>query len=190
MYVWTAIDVDNQLKEVKELAQIVEKEIGFEKSAFSLPSHISLKISFAIDGTAYASVIKTITDYYQTLSPFCIDVDGIEVENNIVWIRIKESVILHQIHKDLDRILMEKHGIAPHPFDLDFKFHSTLFLDFNKEKIATAFEKIKGAKIPLTLRADTLIIGSSPSGEIGTYCVDYKIHLCKNSPCLQKNNGR
>lgn len=180
MYIWTAIDVDNQLEEIKKQAQGVEKEIGFEHSAFALPSHISLKISFAVDDASYPCVIQTLLDYYQTINPFSIEVTGIEIEGTIVWIRIKENEILHRIHKDLDQILMKKHTVQPHRFDLDFKFHSTLFLDSNKDKIAMAYNRIKDVKLPLSLCANKLIIGASHSGEVGTYSVTHNIELCKN----------
>lgn len=180
MHLWTAINIDGQLEEVKKKARCIEQEIGFKSSAFDLPSHISLKISFPVDSNAEARVIETILAYYKTLKPFSVDVKGIEVEGTIVWIRIKENAILDSIHKELDRILSEKHGITPHPFDLDFKFHSTLFLDPDKEKIATAYNKIKKIEIPSSLRAGELIIGASPSGEIGTYSVIRTVALLEN----------
>lgn len=180
MYVWTAINIDNQLQEIKALAQKIEKEIGFESSALTLPSHVSLKISFSVNDADYPHVIETLLDYYKTVKPFWIDVECIEIENNIVWIRMNENSMLNQIHKDLDRILFEKHDIVPHPFDLDFKFHSTLFLDSKKEKIEMAYNRIKDAKFPLSLCADKFIIGKSPSGKIGTYHVTHTIDLLKN----------
>lgn len=180
MYIWTAINIDNQLKGIKALAQKIEKEIGFENSAFTLPSHISLKISFFVEDKDYPYVIETLLDYYKTVKPFFVDVECIETENNIVWIRMNENPVLNQIHKDLDSILLEKHGIVPHTFDLDFKFHSTLFLDSDKEKIHAAYRQIKDAKIPLSLCANKLIIGSSPSGKIGTYHVTHTIEVPKN----------
>ena len=180
MYVWTAINVDGQLDEVKEKARCIEKEIGFENSAFDLPSHISLKISFFVDNTIESCVIQSLLDYFQTIKPFSVEVKGIEVEDTIVWIRIEENDILHKIHSNLDEILLEKHGITPHRFDLDFKFHSTLFLDSDKEKIISAYNQVKDAEIPSSLRANQLIIGASPSGEIGTYNVIRTVALLEN----------
>ena len=180
MYVWIAIDIDNQLKEVKAHAQSIEKEIGFENSSFTLPSHISLKISFAVNDEAYPCVIQILLDYCKTLKPFSVDIEGIEIEDTIVWIRMKENDILNRIHKDLDQILMERHNVAPHKFDLDFKFHSTLFLDSDKEKISAAYDQIKNVELPLSLCADKLIIGASASGDIGTYRVTHNIDLAGN----------
>ena len=179
MYIWTAIDIDDQLCELRALAESIEKEIGFEHSAFTLPSHISLKISFFVEDEVYPRVIETLLDYYKTVKPFFVDAECIEIENNIVWLRMNETPILNQIHNDLDRILLEKHEIMPHPFDLDFKFHSTLFLDSDKEKIEMAHNRIQDAKFPLSLCANKLIIGASPSGKIGTYGVTHTIDLLK-----------
>ncbi len=177
MYVWTAVNVDGQLEEIKKEAQRIEKEIGFENSAFDLPSHISLKISFPVDAADEARVVETILAYYKTLKPFSVHVAGIEVEDTIVWIRIEETDVLHKIHSDLDEILLEKHGITPHRFDLDFKFHSTLFLDSDKEKIISAYNQVKDSEIPSLLCANQLIIGTSQSGKIGTYRVTHSVDL-------------
>ena len=180
MYIWTAIDINDQLGELRTLAKSVEKEIGFEHSAFTLPSHISLKISFFVEDEVYPRVIETLLDYYKTVKPFFVDAECIEIDNNIVWLRMNENPMINQIHKDLDRILSEKHEIVPHPFDLNFKFHSTLFLDSDKDKIEMAYSRIRDAKFPLSLCANKLIIGASPSGKVGTYGVTHTIDLLKN----------
>ncbi len=177
MYIWTAIDVDHQLENIKALAQITEKDLKFENSAFTLPSHISLKISFRVDDAMYPLVEKTIFEYYQTVKPFEIEVSGIEFENTIVWIRMKENETLKQIHDDLDKILFEKHGIARHAYDLDFKFHTTLFLDPDQKKIQTAYNRIKDIEIPSFLHPRNLIIGTSESGAVGTYHVTYRMKI-------------
>ena len=180
MYVWTAINIDDQLNEIKAQAQVIEQKMNFANSAFTLPSHISLKISFFVDDKIYPCVLQTLLDYYKTAKPFSVDVNDIEIEDTIVWIRIKENDTLRHIHKELDRILQEKHNILPHKFDLDFKFHSTLFLDSDKEKISAAYDQIKNVVLPLSLCADKLIIGASASGDIGTYRVTHNIDLAGN----------
>ena len=180
MYVWTAINIDDQLNEIKTQAQVIEQDMNFANSAFTLPSHISLKISFPVDEAAYPSLIQTLLDYYKTLKPFTVEVSGIEMEGTIVWIRMKENDTLCRIHQELDQILQEKYNIVPHQFDLDFKFHSTLFLDSDKEKISSAYNQIKNVSLPLSLCADKLIIGASASGDIGTYRVTHNISLSKN----------
>lgn len=49
MYIFLEIDVDEQFTEVKSKANIIDKDIGFKNSYFTLPLHISLKVSFKID---------------------------------------------------------------------------------------------------------------------------------------------
>ncbi len=178
MYIWTAIDVDDQLKEIRSQTQNIS--VGFDNPALTLPFHISLKISFCVDDAISPHVIETLLDYFKTLKPFWVDVDGIETENNIVWIRIKENDALCQLHNDLDLILMEKHNVPRHAFDLDFKFHTTLFWGLETEKITQTYTRIKNAPVPKTLAADKLIIGASQSGKVGTYRVTHNIAICDN----------
>ena len=42
-----------------------------------------------------------------------------------------------------------------------------------------AYNRIQYAKFPLSICADKLIIGASPSGKIGTYGVTHTIDLLK-----------
>lgn len=177
MYVWTAIDLENQLKELRPRAQAVERELSLPSSALTLPFHISLKISFEVRDEIYPYVMDTLLSYFQTVKPFDVQVSGIEIENAIVWIRMKENTALRQIHADLDRILLERHNVEPHPFDLDFKFHTTLFLDSDEQKISEAYRRIKDIPIPNVLRANSLLIGTSESGAIGTYHVTHRIGM-------------
>lgn len=177
MYIWTAINIDDQLKGLKHHVQRVEKQWGFKNSTLTLPFHISLKISFEVSDTIYPNIIKTLYDYYKALEPFDIEVAGIEIENMIVWIRMKENPVLKRIHEELDQILMEKHGIMRHEYDLDFKFHTTLFLDADEKKISEAYGKIESVNLPSRLHAKELIIGESKTGEVGTYRVTHNIEL-------------
>jgi 2'-5' RNA ligase len=177
MYIWTGIDVDSQLSDIKSQVKLVEESIGFNNSNFTLPFHISLKISFEVDNTIYSDVVNTIVEYYKTLKPFDIEVSGIEIENVIVWLRMEESEITNKIHDDLDRILMEKYGVPRHEYDLDYKFHTTLFMDSDEEKIFSAYHKIKGMEIPLSLHADRFLIGASATGALGTYKVAHNIKI-------------
>ena len=177
MYVWTAVDLEDQLGEIKPQVRAIERELGFGDSALTLPFHISLKISFSVSDELYPDVIDTLFAYLRTVKPFDVHVSSIEMENSIVWIRMKENTFLRQMHADLDGILMERHGIRQHPYDLDFKFHTTLFLDPDGEKIRAAYFGIKELPIPATLRANSLLIGVSESGAIGTYRVTHRIGM-------------
>ena len=48
MYIWLGINVSDQLREVEAKAREVEDRIGFANSNFTLPPHVSLKISFPV----------------------------------------------------------------------------------------------------------------------------------------------
>lgn len=171
MHIWLAINLDDQLREIRARAEKIEQSIAPQNSAFTLPMHVSLKISFYVPGEDYAAVKSAILEYFKMVSPFDIETDGVEKENSIVWLRMKENKSLNRIHCDLDRLMAERFGIAPHPFDLGFKFHSTLFIDTDEEKSNSAYLALKDLAIPKILHANSLIIGSSETGKMGTYKV-------------------
>ena len=177
MYIWTAINVEKQLREIKHIIGEIEKQVGIIDSVVNLPLHISLKISFEISDDMYADAVDSIINYYKSVPKFDIEVSGIEKEENIIWIRMEENRELHQIHRDLDKLVYENYGILPHKFDLDYKFHTTLFMDSDCTKIAAAYNIIKDAKLPQKVYADHLVIGSSKTGVAGTYIVDHNIKI-------------
>ena len=171
MYIWIGIDVDEQLKELKNEAKLIETKIGFEKSNFTLPYHISLKISFEINDNNLEQIVNDISDIYSGIEPFYIDVKEIEYHNTIAWIMIKENKSLYFLHDKLNSLLFEKYNISLHEYDTDYKFHTTLFMDVNSNKVSDAYEEIKKCKTPKKLLAHKFVIGTSPNGEFGTYKV-------------------
>ncbi len=178
MFIWTAIDVDLDLLNQKEIVKSIEKEIAFKESNVSLlPLHISLKISTEINDEYEFKIRKDLENYFKSLKPFEIEVDKIELNNSIVWIKMKENDYLKEIHERLCLLFNEKYGIEPYEFDMDFIYHATLFLDSDLEKIADAYLKIKNMELPKKIIAKTFIIGSSQSGNIGTYKVDKRIFV-------------
>ena len=177
MYIWIGIDVDDQLTSVKQRTQEIERRIGFEHSNFTLPLHVSLKISFKVEESACGEVIDTLLQYYKGVAPFEIEVDGIENENTIVWIRYRENETLNRIHDDLNRILLERYGVPLHAYDLDYKFHTTLFMDDDAEKIAAAHREIREMVLPDHVRVKSLLLGTSESGALGSYRVTHRVLL-------------
>lgn len=171
MYIWIGINVDEQLTIIKEKAFTIEKTLGFKNSNFTLPLHISLKISFEVDDSVYLNVIETIAEYYQTLNAFEIAVKGIEKDEVIVWIRMHSNENINKIHDDLNEILKNKFSVGIHEYDLDYKFHTTLFMDNDKEKIDKAYDLIRNEVIPSILSANKFVIGTSESGSLGTFSV-------------------
>lgn len=177
MCIWTAADVNKQVYELREKAEIYAKQQELLSSTFSLPFHISLKISFEIPKERFDEVVKDIHNFYKTLNPFEIGIKGIEHTGSIVWITMKKSSELSSIHKRLDEMLLQKYGIMQHAFDKDFKFHTSIFITDNSEKAAKAFAAIKDAYLPKSLKAERFIIGLSETGTAGTYQVLEKIEI-------------
>ena len=71
----------------------------------------------------------------------------------------------------LNMMLREKYGVPLHEYDLDFIFHTTLFMDDDAEKINAAHNLLGNVYLPETLIANTFVIGKSETGENGTYMV-------------------
>lgn len=174
MYVWIGIDVDSQLAQIKEKARAIEEKIGFENSNFTLPLHISLKISFPVDSNLFDDVKADIIRVFDESDPFEIYVEGIECHENICWIMMKRNLYLDRIHDRLNTLLLEKYGVPLHEYDMDYKFHTTLFMENNSDKIRDAYSGLYGVCIPKTLMAKKFVIGTSDSGSLGTYRVVYE----------------
>ena len=175
MYVWIGIDCDNQLDNIKEKVKEVEDSLGFDHTIFSLPFHISLKISFEVTKKMYKEIKKDLIKYFKSLSSFDIDVKGIEKHDNIIWIRMINNDIIDNIHKDINDLLCNKYNIELHEYDLDFIYHTTLFMDDDLNKIDIAYDKIKELEIPSKLYLNTYLIGISDGGNLGSFKIVKKI---------------
>ncbi len=171
MYVWIGIDVDDQYGKIKEIAKKIDDELCFKHSCFTLPMHISLKISFKIDESDYEKVSKTILDVFEKIKPFEIAVKGIQDEGNICWIRMQDNPCLNALSTEINHILGEKHGVPLHEYDLDFKFHTSLFLDDDHQKVHQAYMRVRDVALPEKLIAHRFVIGTSKDGQLGTYKV-------------------
>lgn len=177
MFIWVAINVDEQLKKLKQNAMLIDKRLGFEHSCAELPYHISLKILFEIDNEIYDSVISELEKYYSNLVPFTVNVKSLEKYKNIIWIKMARNKQLNKIHKDLNEILFSKYNIGLHELDSDFIFHTSLFIDDDSLKINKAYSEIKNEFSPKKLYVNKFIIGTSKSGEIGTYSVLKEVNV-------------
>ena len=171
MYIWLGINVDEQLREVRDRAYEINKRLAFENFCYTLPFHISLKMSFQVENALFDKILADVESYYSTIEPFEIAIKGIENENIIVWVRMSESERLNKIHDELNALLLDRYGVGLHEYDTDYKFHTTLFMDGDTEKIDTAFEQIKDASLPQTITATRFLVGTSESGALGTYSV-------------------
>ena len=177
MYIWVAIDVDEQVSELREYAEGYVRGHGLSSPTLTLPFHISLKISFEIPDEKRVEVTRYIRDIFKTLKPFEIPVGRVEKNGLILWLTIGESAELASIHNRLDELMLEKYGVTEHEFDKAFIFHTSILILNSEEQICRAQDAIKAVNIPSTLVAKKIIIGSSESGRAGTYIVDEEIVL-------------
>lgn len=151
MYIWTGIIVEGQLDEVKAEAIKAEKKLNLPP-LFGFPMHVSVKISFFVPNDKTNEVVDFLTEYFSSLKQFAIPVKAIELEDTIVWVRMKECDELKNIQSDMNSLLGEKFGVPVHEYDTDFKFHSTLCMA--DEGTAKAFyAEVKNAHVPSVLKA-------------------------------------
>ena len=174
MFVWVGINIEEQLKETRKAVDGVFEKIDISNVTCQLPLHISLKISFNIENELFDSVLNDILSIYDAQKPFEIDIKGIEKYENIIWIRMYSNAEVEALATKLNLMLKEKYGIPLHEYDLDFIFHTTLFMDNNIEKINTAHTLLGDFALPKNLIANTFVIGTSETGKNGTYRV-YKM---------------
>ena len=177
MHIWIGINVDDQLAEVRRMASAAEATVGTKHSCYTLPMHISLKISFPVDDARFDEIVDRILDYFGTAKPFDASVRGVECENTIAWIRYAESDALKALSVGLNDLLLREYGIGLHPYDNDFKFHTTLFMDDDAERVSSAVEKMGTLPLPTTVRVHRFVVGTSPTGALGPYRVYREIEV-------------
>ncbi len=172
MYVWTAINIDEQLLSVKNAVKEIEKVCCFNHSDVTmLPLHISLKISALVPDEKLDEVVEALAKLFQNVDSFQVETEEVQLNQTIVWIKMKENNSLNHLHQLLNDLFLQKYGVPLHEYDKKFVFHSTLFLDQDLGKICKAFSLIQHQTIPSQLTADRFIIGCSPNGNVGTYTV-------------------
>ena len=171
MFVWVGINIEEQLKETRRAVDGVFEKIDISNVTCQLPLHISLKISFNIENELFESVLNDIVSIYREQKPFEIEIKGIEKHENIMWIRMYSNSEIEELATKLNLMLKEKYNIPLHEYDLDFIFHTTLFMDDDAEKINAADTLLGDLDLPKNLIANTFVIGTSETGKNGTYRV-------------------
>ncbi len=170
MYLWFSVDVDSYYQDLKEKVEKTKEKIGFRYGTNGLPYHISLKISFDARGEE-ESIIKDIESFYKTLHSFTINTKDIEEENNILWVRYHDNSYLKEITTNLNKLLNEKYNIPYHEYDLDFIFHTTLFMSEDHNNIHKGYLMLKDEILPKELVINKFLIGYSQLGIPETYNV-------------------
>ena len=171
MYIWIACDISDEYTSIRQKCIGYNKDLNLDEVAFLLPQHISLKISFRVEDNSFESVIKDVIVFLSECSPFSVGEPEPELSGNILWLSFPKSKHLQDLHSKLDLMLLSKHGVEQHPFDRDFKFHTTLFLDDNMSALREMLGKVRLLPLPKATEIKRFIIGASESGKAGTYSV-------------------
>ena len=173
MFIWTALEMESQMPETKRDIRKIASAVGREDlPCFSLPLHLSLKISFPVpDGEADA-VRGSIREIFAGFAPFPVSILGVERRGGLIWLRAKTSPELVSLHETLDGVLSERFGVPQAAYDRNFLFHVTLFHGLTGEEAAQALGALEEAILPVRSWAKTWLIGSSPDGVPGTYRID------------------
>ena len=108
MYLWFSVSVDDYYKDIKPLVEKTKEEIGFRYGTNGLPYHISLKISFEAPLGMEESIILDVEKFYKTLKPFKIITNGIDYQQQILWIRYLDNDYIKYISEELNKMLNEK----------------------------------------------------------------------------------
>ena len=171
MYIWIGIDVDSQIAKLKKRAMSAERELELTRSCYTLPMHISLKMSFEIDLKYFDVVVADLEQYCSCITPFAVGVRGIEDEGCIIWVRMDENNSLNRIHDGLNEMLSSRWNVGLHEYDTDYKFHTTLFMSGDRDKMRIAYERVADAPLPKEIRVNRFVIAYSETGALGTYTV-------------------
>jgi hypothetical protein len=177
MFIWTGINVEKELSALKELKEKIERNLGITDTVVNLPLHVSLRISSSVSDEIYPSLENALIDFLRTVKLPPLEPTGFEREGGIVWLCYKESEKIKEIHDSLCALMEERFSIPRHPFDFEFKYHTTLFTAISEDKLAAAYDLVKDAPIPDVITSDRILIGNSESGKAGEYKVIHDIEI-------------
>lgn len=179
MYIWIGCKLPEDFeKELRSLCLSLNEDIGLSTDPFTLPQHISLKISFEA-GEKQGEILAWLSTVLSQEDGFYVNLNPAERMGNILWMPVAENPRLQALHQMLDRELETRFGIPQHPFDRCFRFHSTLFMDPDQEKLQQMHERLKGISFDCPLAVDTFLLGISPDGTGGSYRVIEEIKEVK-----------
>ena len=176
MYIWIGCKLPEEFdRRVAEKCIPLGEKLGLDNVAFTLPRHISLKISFSYAGDL-AEILAFLKDLFAQEPSFYVNPATITRQGNILWFSFRENARLQALHNRLDQQLQQHFAIPQHPFDRDFAYHSTLFFG-----AAEDLDAVKAAladfPLPQALTIEKILLGISETGTPGTYRVVEEISL-------------
>lgn len=176
MYIWIGCKLPEDFaKELRAICGPLGEELGLDMVSFSLPQHISLKISFEA-GADPAAILDAVEDWLRKEGRFLVYPRELEITGNILWLSFWENETLQRLHRLLDHGLQTEFGVQQHAFDKAFAFHSTLFFG-QPAVLQQALMALQPRKLPRELLVDAFLLGVSESGAAGTYRVVRQISV-------------
>ena len=167
MFIWIGCRLPEAFEqEIRRYCRERNRQIGLDETAFEMPQHISLKISFETDRPV--EVVEELARFAGKQTPFIVRILNVEQEGGILWLPVEENERLTGLHVALDRCLESRFGVPQHEFDKCFKFHSTLFMDADLGKVAQMRRLLEGYPFARELTVDTFLVGASETGKPGT----------------------
>lgn len=170
MYIWIGCKLPEDFSdELRAKCLPLGEALGLDMVSFSLPQHISLKISFEATQDP-AVILDALEAMLKQEKAFSVALGGLEIMGNILWLTFGENDTLQRLHRLLDQRLLNEFGVRQHDFDKAFAFHSTLFFG-QPAALRQALSALRPLKLPRELAVDTFLLGVSESGAAGTYRV-------------------
>lgn len=140
MYLWVGAVFDSESEnQIRNIANKLNEKYTLSTVAFSLPQHISLKISFECDN--YIKIIDYIKARLVSFPSFDVEINDVsKIDGSLIWLEVCENETLRKIHNLLNKSLLDTFSIPLKSFDGEgFKFHSTLFFD---SRVSVAHQKL------------------------------------------------
>ena len=176
MYIWIGCAVPEAFAApLRSFCQAHNRDLGLNTAAFALPQHISLKISF--ETREPELVLALLEENLSREQRFVAEFTEIQRMGSVLWLSVGENPHLQRLHQQLDTLLRDRFGIPLHRFDLDFQFHSTLFIDSDEMKLEEMRHRIENYPIATPMTIDTCLLGTSPDGSPGSYQVVRKFNF-------------
>lgn len=177
MYIWTAIDIDDQMTEFRQQVKAVAEEYGLSLLSFKYPQHISLRISFEISEEHFNKALDDIRKYLRTIKPFEIKTLNFERKRTFAFIHIEETEVLRQMHDYLCNFMQTQYNVQLHPFDEFYIFHTNVIIDEDYALLKKAFPDIENIPYPEKIKVNKFIIGCSNDGEADSFSVIEEVNI-------------
>lgn len=117
MYIWIALYLEDELSDYKKSILKNSKRLGYP-----LPPHHSAnppfpEKTFDVKDAMTDKCIQEICRFFNNQSPFYIEPECYEINPGILWLKVKDSDKLKELHSGLDSIVKEYFGVDPTEMD-------------------------------------------------------------------------